>query len=197
MSKVNMIGISGKLGVGKDYLAENILMKTLDKRGIKYGVFAFADMIKLMAATTERVDLSVMYGTKTPKMRKMLQKAGTENGRDIHGDDIWIMYLYNMVKLRAMREGITVAIITDCRFPNEADWCNYHGVTIRINASDRNNKRLDNESKGDQDLRKQIAMHSSETALDDYHSFKYVIDNSCDADQNKIATILNDVLDQI
>jgi len=72
MSKVNMIGISGKLGVGKDYLAENILMKTLDKRGIKYGVFAFADMIKLMAATTERVDLSVMYGTKTPKMRKML-----------------------------------------------------------------------------------------------------------------------------
>lgn len=47
-------------------------------------------------------------------VRRLLQRMGTEVGRNILGDDIWVD-----ATLRDCREGVNY-VITDCRFPNEA-----------------------------------------------------------------------------
>lgn len=173
-----IIGVSGKLGTGKDYVVENFIVPYLHSKGLSTSIVAFADQIKINAATQNNLPIMEMYGDKTPEIRKMLQIAGTEEGRNKFGEDIWIRYLQNLITLRSLRDKIDVFIITDCRFLNEAEWIKQDsGLLIRINAPDRNSQRLNNESHGDPELRIMISKHPSEISLDDY-VFSHVIDNS-------------------
>jgi hypothetical protein len=61
-------------------------------------------------------------------LRELLQRMGTEAGRNIHGDDCWIRLAQR--KIEAAPGDV---VITDCRFANEAqairDW---GGTVIRI-----------------------------------------------------------------
>lgn len=55
-------------------------------------------------------EVKVLY----PEVRQLLQRFGTEAGRDIHGEDCWV----NAAFRRA--EGLERIVITDVRFDNEA-----------------------------------------------------------------------------
>jgi len=115
---------------------------------------------------------SRMYINKlTP--RKLLQLLGTEAGRHVIHPNIWVNALFaDYPKIVDMDDkGLDVYenwIITDVRFPNEANIIKEKGgIMIRINRPQYLNNRLvigKNE-------------HLSETALDNYDGFDYVIEN--------------------
>ena len=172
-----VIGLSGKLGTGKDYLMDTVVRPYLKEKGLVTRTMSFADHLKVSVAAENSLDITQMYGDKPLKIRRLLQKRGTEEGRDKYGPDIWINSLEAWIKLVEMRKEANVILISDCRFKNEADWLTKNGLLIRLNAPDRNLERLTLEVSDNKDMLKAIAGHVSETDLDDY-IFQRSIDNS-------------------
>ena len=85
-----------------------------------------------------------------PEIRVQLQRLGSDAVRSID-DQFWIRNSFK--KIDALREAGTPVVVTDVRFPNEADAVRYsNGFLVRI--------LRDLPDDGDK--------HSSETALDDY-----------------------------
>lgn len=166
-----LIGLSGKMGVGKDYIAHNVLMPYLEKKNIKTLMIAFADQIKVNTSVKHNINLFDMYDTKNENIRRLLQKEGTENGRDKYGDNIWINYVDKWTDIYSKR-GIQAFIIMDVRFKNEAEYIkSKNGLLIRIEAPLRNKERITNEKNS-----LEIQKHISEIDLDDY-KFDNIINN--------------------
>ena len=133
--RIQVIGISGYARSGKDTIAEKLAE-------VGYVRGSFADAIReavyklnpSVAATgvcakdepgerlwLEPVPLQTLvnwYGwenTKAePDVRRLLQVFGTEVGREMFGDNIWIDYLFD-----SLPDGAKV-VIPDVRYPNEA-----------------------------------------------------------------------------
>jgi hypothetical protein len=63
---------------------------------------------------------------KNPEVRRLLQRIGTEAGRNIFGENIWL----DIVKKRI--QDIDYPIITDVRFPNEIDYVLKNGILIKV-----------------------------------------------------------------
>lgn len=165
------IGISGKMGVGKDYIVNNNLSKLYEKNII----LSFADMIKINLMVHNNIKLNELYGDKTPEIRQLLQYEGTENGRNKYGEDIWIKYVKSWGELYLSR-GYKYIIVTDVRFKNEYEFIkNNNGIVIRIEAPNRNEIRLKKESKDEENYLK-IKNHISETDLDNME-FDIIINN--------------------
>ena len=110
--------------------------------------------------------------------RTILQLLGTECGREIIHPDIWVNATFAEYKPQHFRtvkaQGLLVEhlttmpnwIVSDVRFPNEAEAIkNKEGILIRVNRNKTLNK-VNN-----------ISKHESETALDYYEEWDYVIDN--------------------
>ncbi len=124
--------------------------------------------------------------------RKLLQLLGTEAGRQIIHPNIWVNALFvdykptgdNLLEgeVRKVREEDLIYpnwIITDVRFPNEAQAIKDRGgIVIRVN---RPLERLGN-SKLPKLKHTSISQHPSETALDNYN-FDYVIENEGNIDE--------------
>lgn len=171
-----IIGFSGKMGTGKNYIAENLLPHILNKmlNNIQYYYLSFGDQIKVeLGCRNSDLTYDKLFNNKTKEVRQQLQRYGTEQGRDKYGKDIWIrsMGMWMDIFKNRTPDKNNVFIITDVRFKNEADWIKQHkGILIRVNADKRNEKRVQEE--GSQDNKN----HSSETDLDDY-PFEHVINN--------------------
>ena len=59
--------------------------------------------------------------------RNMLQKMGTEAGRNVFGDDLWVQSLDSRIDMTKNN------VITDVRFPNEIKWIRSKGgFVIRV-----------------------------------------------------------------
>ena len=87
--------------------------------------------------------------------RRILQLLGTEGCREVIHPNVWVNALF------ADYQPESNWIITDCRFPNEADAVKERGgVVIRIERHGRKQ-----------------GGHASETALDNYTGFDHVIHN--------------------
>ncbi len=133
---------------------------------------------------------------KTPEIRRMLQKKGTEEGRDKYGEDIWIKTLNCWIELAEMRNEVDVILVGDCRFKNEAEWLSKKGaLLVRLYAPDRNEIKLKEESNGCPNMYDKIKNHSSETDMDDFEiDEKRIIDNTISNSDNakeKMTKLLN------
>jgi hypothetical protein len=199
--KHNLIGISGKISSGKD-LAGKILN---DLSGDIFENKKFADKLKdivcmLIGCTREQLedrefkekelgeewrqyfnddyDLvcekeSTFSSLLTP--RKLLQLLGTEAGRQVIHNNIWVNALFADYDTSSNYDSNW--IITDVRFPNECQAIKDRGgIVIKIN---RDSDVVDN--------------HSSETALDNYDGFDFVVDNNGSIDDltNNLIKIIN------
>jgi len=185
MSKTPIIlGISGKMGSGKDFMVENVIVPFFSQRGLRVSQVCFADQLKVEVASKFNFPLEKMFGDKTPEIRNKLQIYGTEEGRDKYHPDIWINATECWIKLRHMRGEADVFVIADCRFKNEAAWfeCN-NNLLIRLNAADRTAQRMQVDSGGDQEVYEKIKNHRSEIDLDNFE-FKNVVDNTCENMEN-------------
>lgn len=96
-----------------------------------------------------------------PEIRRLLQRLGTEAGRQTMWDSIWV---------DAALTGVSVhdrVVVTDVRFPNEAHEIRKRGgIMVRVNR-EGNGPAVDSEGH----------VHKSETALDNY-KFDYVLNNN-------------------
>jgi hypothetical protein len=118
-----IIGLSGYAGTGKDTVAKVLI----DNHG--YRRIAFADAIRdslyvLNPIVREgfRVQgLVDSYGwdnakVKNLELRRLLQVYGSEVGRERYGNGFWVNQA-----LKGISNSLEKIVITDVRFPNEAD----------------------------------------------------------------------------
>jgi len=188
INKVKIYGFSGKLGSGKNYLAEKVFYNMLDDSSSTI-ILAFADQLKIDLCSRDKIPYESIFHTKDHQSRVALQKYGTDM-REKYGADIWITYLHNWIKMHAER-GVKSFIITDVRYPNELAWIkSLGGRIIRVEAPNRNLYELKKEANGDLSKMQEIREHSSEIALDNCREqFDYIVDN----DYGRERSVLTDL----
>lgn len=172
MSCIKMIiGITGKLGSGKDYCLVNVVERVLKARSETYVRMNFADQLKVNVMTKHKLSYDSLYVRKTAETRKLLQREGTDIGRN-ENKNIWIDYFNNWMTIHNERD-VKHIICSDVRFKNESEYIkNNGGILIKVIAPKRNEKRLREESNGSTEMYKEIKNHSSECDLDEM-SYKY------------------------
>ena len=178
---MQIIGLSSKMGGGKNYFAENVLYPQYkDKYNIL--MIGFADLMKSeLYARDKSLSYDELYDNKTFESRRKLQEYGTEHGRDKYHQDIWIRGLDIQIDTFSKRclngGGQPMIIITDVRFKLEYDYIiGKGGKVIRIESPNRSFDRYKRESNNDESKLNQLKNHISETELDDF-KFDYVFDN--------------------
>lgn len=189
-----LIGICGKMGCGKNYISEKYLLPILKSMGFIPLEMSLADQIKINVMTKDNLQYEELYVEKSDKTRTLLQYEGTECGRQKFGEDIWIRYINNWISIYSKR-GITAFIVPDIRFKNEADWIKESGgILIKVVAPDRNEQRLQRESRGDPVVYKRIKLHASETEIDNISDdvFDLIIDNTEQTTNEQIINITNE-----
>ena len=178
-----LIGLTGKLGSGKDYIAHNLIIPIIEKLKYRYLQCAFADQIKINVMTKYNINYNDVYVNKTAQSRQLLQIEGTDIARS-QDVNIWVNYINNWIKVHEMR-GISVYIISDVRFKNEVEFIKEHnGIMIKVFAPQRNHNRLTQESNGDTTIYNKIKQHISECDLDEIPDNKYDVIINNDIDNN-------------
>jgi hypothetical protein len=156
-ARIHVIGVSGYARSGKDTIAEH-----LNTLGYVRGSFADAIREAVYKLDPFITDPSLEEPTKLShivdvlgwesakaltEVRRLLQVFGTEVGRDMFGDNIWIDYLFD-----TLPDGAKV-VIPDVRYPNEAKAIeSMRGKVWRV----------------EREGIKAINSHISDSALDDY-----------------------------
>lgn len=148
-----IIGLSGYARSGKDTVAELLVLNYEFKR------MAFADGIRDALTALNPIlhdghrlnEIVQMYGWDIAKakdeVRRLLQVMGTEVGRKLIHEDVWVWRLFNQIDTDER------IVIPDVRFPNEARMIKERGGEVwRIN---RHNHSAVND-------------HISERAMDNY-----------------------------
>ena len=142
------VALTGKARAGKDTAGRWLVER------LGYHRVAFADGVREVALAIDpyvfgKLRLSAFVATygwelakEEPEVRRLLQVIGTEAGRNVFGEHVWVD-----LALRRAPTGVPL-VFTDVRFPSEAEAVRRLGaVVVRI------------ERAGD---------HASETALDGY-----------------------------
>lgn len=189
---VSVIGFSGYAGSGKDTAAALLKPYGFDRRAfadiLRNCLYALDPTIEIvkdfyedsfndyykLGRLKDRVDRQGWQEAKIDSLeiRTLLQKMGTEVGRNILGENIWVDTV-----MKSLEDGHNY-VFTDCRFPNEAAAVKqYGGKMIRINRPGF----------------KPINNHPSETSLDDYE-FDTIIENDGDLEnfKNQLLLAVND-----
>jgi hypothetical protein len=174
-----IISISGKIGSGKDTIADIIMQYTPYHR---WQVKKFAGKLKDIAEILTGVpkinfedqefkqqDMGPEWGM---TYRDLLQKLGTEAMRSGLHKNVWVNALFADYQFNIEEdEQIPYWIITDSRFPNELAAVKKHnGIAIKVIRDSGNTIGT---------------THTSETALDDYTEWDYVINNNGTLDELK------------
>ncbi len=165
------IGLLGKGQIGK---FETIEERSNNTSSFKFETMPsefrfenrkFADTMKDMACimincTRDRLENREFKEAIIPELgvspREILQKLGTDFGRDMIGQNIWVATLLSQY------DDTKKWIISDVRFPNEADAIKARGgIVLRIERP----SIISNDQ------------HESETALDNYSDFDWKITN--------------------
>ena len=199
-----IIGLAGKMGSGKDYIAQKYIIPIVKKMGKEILQMSFADQIKINVMTNHNVPYDEVFVKKTQQSRKLLQLEGTEKGRNVFGQDIWIKYFDAWSRVYSAR-GIDCIITTDIRFQNELVYIKKNnGIVIKVVAEERNKKRLTHESGGDISVYNSLSKHSSECDLDDVDDEEYDIVVKNDEGQfdqhkfeNELESIIQKMLDKV
>jgi len=190
MKKV--ILVSGKLRSGKnqfaDYLKETL---TADGISVRQDLFAkalkdnskqdYKRLIEYLNTISKKHNIPELftidenfYENKNEITRILLQTYGTEIFRNRVDDNYWVKQFINRVK--ESNEEITIA--TDVRFPNEIELLlnetEFECISIRIERGVVRDSDLIN--------------HPSETSLDDYDQFTFIVDNNGTLEELKHAS---------
>lgn len=159
-----IILISGKQGSGKTTLAKG-LCKALNASHIKFAdpLYEMHEAIRNVAQRYN-IPFSEKEGT-------LLQLLGTEWGRKIKGDNVWVEACKTRVSLAQWSKD-SVIVIDDARFENEL-LAFPEAFTIRLYAAEE-------ERKGRADGWRDNTAHASETGLDNVpdEDFDLVIDTT-------------------
>ena len=160
------LGVSGKLGVGKNYITEHYIVPKIinkfsnNKIQIVPYFFSFGSQVKVQMFSRDSSDVlnyHNLFIQKTNETRTMIQEYATENGRDVYREDMWIraVNLWTIIQNRNLevinkyvdRKLVPLFVIEDVRFTNEYEYIKHlDGILVYIEAPERNMKRLSYES---------------------------------------------------
>lgn len=157
---MKVLGLAGRSGSGKDYLAG------LLQYSQGFYPVSFADQLKVVTALEYGYSYVDVFHNKPPEIRSKLQEMGV-NAREMN-PDVWIEALEMWLARWYERWGVEKFVVTDVRFPNEADWVREKmgGKVIRL-ESDRPNS-----------LTPEQRQHPSETLVDTLTVDAYVNNDS-------------------
>ena len=196
-----IIGLSGKIGSGKDTFAE-LLSKQLQDKVERH---ALADKLRLITEIVSGVRMTTTHEVNKPFCNEIrnytqdqknivikqfnktigetLQLVGTELFRDNYDTDIWVKSLFNHELEKKLSDG-KIIVIPDVRFINEADYISKEGgYLIRLEGDP-----MDVRKNSLRDLN-----HVSETNLDMYTNFDKIIYND-KKNINHLKNIVNDLI---
>lgn len=193
--ETNLIGIAGKMQAGKDTLGGMINKLSTQEWQIKKFAGKLKQVVSLLIGipieNLEKEEIKSSYlseewnkliidfdrayvGLPTSfvhkyTVREFLQKVGTDALRDVIHPNIWVNALFadygikdlNYFKAFPQNYDLPNWIITDVRFPNEAEAVKERGGKLI--------KVIRNNNTGD---------HPSETALDNYDSWDFIVPNT-------------------
>jgi hypothetical protein len=169
-----IISITGKIGSGKDTIADIIMQYTpYHDWEIKKFAGKLKDIAEILSGVPKinfedqefkKQDMGPNWGM---TYRDLLQKLGTEAMRNGLHKNVWVNALFSDYKGQQNADGSFSHpnwLITDTRFPNELEAAKTHnGITIKVVRESGNTIGT---------------THASETALDDYTKWDYVVDNN-------------------
>lgn len=126
---MKVIGVSGKAGHGKDFVATIIRNLAENEFGTRTCVWSLAHALKARAFGEAKGDFSFedVWYNKPPGIRKLLQELGTEKGRVVFGEDFWLLQAEAFIRLLGDAAGIGLVVVPDIRFPNEVDFAQFGG----------------------------------------------------------------------
>ncbi len=180
MIPIKLIGLSGKSGTGKDFIAREYL------KPLGYYPFSLSWHFKVGTVGEGLATYDDVFYHKPPTVRHLLQQKGTEEGRQLYGENVWLNHAWAWMKTIHYSWGVDKFVISDIRFPNEVRFIHdMGGKVFRINAPVRaaNSK-----------LSLTARLHASETSLDLYSDFDAIIENDAMVShtvENQILTALN------
>lgn len=128
---MTFIGLHGKAHAGKDTVA-SILKTEHDFIGmafatpIKDALIAMLRVDPLTFHDPARKDIEIDWLGQSP--RKLMQTLGTEWGRHLVSEDLWVRHAGRRLKYHAMITGKVV--VTDVRYENEAAWVRENGGVV-------------------------------------------------------------------
>ena len=128
-SQPPIIGVTGLARVGKDAVTDALLLLG----GAQYS-YSFANPLRAMLKAGFDIDMNERYWRqhkedvipalgKSP--RQLMQTLGTEWGRVLVSDDIWLV----LAAAKLIKHGPGM-VLPDVRFENEAKWIRDRGGTI-------------------------------------------------------------------
>jgi len=122
---MKLIGIVGKMGVGKSTAADMLVSQ--------YGFIkkSFSDALKMMLINAGMITKEEAYEKKTDNSRWLMQKVGTEIFRNQVSKSYWIDKLDESIFRYLSLNGLIV--VDDVRFMSEADYIRGNGgVLVKI-----------------------------------------------------------------
>jgi len=167
-----VIGISGKIGSGKDAFADLFIEHVIQEYGPIFENKKFAYNLKKIVSILAGVPMEDVL-SREGKLKyledwgmtigEMQQLVGTEAVRNNIHNDAWVLSLFGTYE-----EDQDYWIVTDVRFKNEAKIIKEKGgILIRLEGDPLNSKAGDDRN----------MTHQSEIDLDDYVGFDYVYQN--------------------
>ena len=159
MGAMKVIATAGKKQSGKDTVYHTACEICKDSR---VGRVAFGDLVKheVSEITGFRVDHIEKH---KEEFRTLLQVWGSDFRRNICGSEYWIDKMERIIAKSS--DSYDFLFVTDVRFPNEADLIKkLKGTLIRVERRETSYPSA-------------IDTHASETALDDYPRYDYVLNN--------------------
>lgn len=180
-----LLGVSGKLGVGKNYITENYLVPKLieflstDNLHYVPYFFSFGTQVKIelySRDTSSYLNYNNLFIEKSNNSRTSLQQYATENGRDRYRKDMWIrsidmwikvqMNNLDVVNKQLTRKIIPIFVIEDVRFENEYEYIKSNsGILVLVESGYRNFERILKELDNTSNKNSQT-IHESEAGLE-------------------------------
>lgn len=156
---IKVVGLSGKMGTGKDHIARKYFIS----RGYKQ--ISLAWHFKVWAIGQGLATWEEVFDLKPEMVRTMLQQMGTEHGRNVYGEDIWVNTMFAWIHTFSHYWNEHKFVIPDVRFPNEVEAIRRNGGKVyRIYAPKRNRFAAATDEQRN---------HPSEIALDTHPTNKF------------------------
>ena len=165
-----VIGLTGRKLSGKDTFCE--ALQTSARPGVRVVRLAFGDFLKDEVAEACGVMVEEINRDKAA-FRSILQWWGTDLRRNRCGDDYWVGRMRRALFFESLHAN-TVAVLTDVRFPNEAEPVREHGgMLVRL-------VRPEAETPDP---------HASETAMDGYPVDHTILNDGCRSALDEVADL--------
>lgn len=151
----------------------------------------YIDKIYTIAKNIDTNNIDLTFETKTKETRELLQTWGEMRRKQ--STNYWVNTLLNNINKANSSQNI---YITDLRFINEIEAIKaINGIVVLLTASEKERKRRI-QNRDNIIPTKEALNHISETGLDKYKGFDFIIDTEKEG-LYRIETVLNGILSEV